>query len=179
MVGLWSAGTWRFPLQKHPGTVVRQMPKSSRQPDSQGAGGVEAEEPDPGITSVNVHIRSDVGLVEAGKPRYGGKAGGADARHGEEHQAHVGFAIEKVEPQLLGKQGTDLLGSNCPVQEQQLPPVLPHRHWPGRAACGGESIHLVWSLALSFGGARCQKGVSLLRGRSDCFDVESPGKRIF
>jgi len=118
-----------FSLQKHPCTVIGEMKETSGQPDRNRVSGVEAEEPDPGISTVNVNIRSDIGLMEAGQPCDGRQAGGADTRHGEGYQAHVGLALEKVEFQLPRNQRADQLGGKCPVQEQQLPPVLPHHQF--------------------------------------------------
>jgi len=93
-----------------------------------GAGSIQTEKPDSGVASLVVHIRSDVDLVKVRDPRQRRRQDGTDTGEREGHEPHVRVSIERVDRQLGGNESLQLLGTNLPVQEQEMVPVLMHHH---------------------------------------------------
>ncbi len=133
--------TGMFALQEHPRMMVGKVKESAGQRDGHQVGRIKAEEPDARIPALKMNVRPDVRLVKVRERRDCGQTRRPHSFHREGHETDVGLPVEKIELELHGNQRTQDRGSNPPVQEHEVTPLLVHHHAIARTLRRCDSVH--------------------------------------
>jgi len=116
----------RLNLDAHVGMEVRQSKPSTSDLDGDAIRGLEAEEPNPRLSSTPMDVGSHVGLVKGGQPGKRGQGDGSNPGHREGDEANVGLAIVGVNLELGRNEALEKIGRDGPMQERQVRPALVH-----------------------------------------------------
>ena len=113
------------PLGPHLGADVRKLVRAPRRLDGEIALGIEAEEPDPRLSSGR-DVRAGVDLEKGRDQRQRRKPARPQPGDAKRRDADPGFVLEEVELETIRKPRTQRVGGRPPVGEQQLVPGLAH-----------------------------------------------------
>ena len=113
------------PLGPHLGAEVRELVDAPRRLDGEVALGIEAEEPDPGL-SAGRDVRTGVDLEKGRDQRQRRQPARSQPGDAKRRDADPCLVLEEIELEPLREVRPERVGGRPPVREQQLVPGLAH-----------------------------------------------------